>query len=153
MEAAGEHMQEKAADELGGVERHGFEPVAAFDPVALPFEGDARLVEPDQTRIRDGDPVGVAGEIGEHGLRPGEGSLGEDDPLAATQRRERGVEGALVGKGREVAEEDEPAGLLQRSEAFEKEAAEQAGEDAHRQKRSRACRESSSRPARGRRRE
>ena len=29
-----------------GVERHGLEPVAAFDPVVLPFEGDARLVEP-----------------------------------------------------------------------------------------------------------
>src|SRR4029077_1248500 len=33
VEAAGQHVQEKAADELGGVERHGLEPVAAFDPV------------------------------------------------------------------------------------------------------------------------
>ena len=35
METAGQHMQEKAADELGGVERHGLEPIAAFDPVVL----------------------------------------------------------------------------------------------------------------------
>ena len=48
VEAAGQHMQEKAADELGGVERHGLEPVAAFDAVVLPSEGDAGLVERDQ---------------------------------------------------------------------------------------------------------
>ena len=48
MEAAWQDVQENAADELGGVERHGFEPVAAFDPVVLPFEGDTRLVEGDQ---------------------------------------------------------------------------------------------------------
>jgi len=39
VEAAGQDVQEKAADELGGVERHGLEPVTAFDPVVLPFEG------------------------------------------------------------------------------------------------------------------
>src|SRR5271165_6880328 len=31
VEAAGQHVQEKTADELGGVERHCPEPVAAFD--------------------------------------------------------------------------------------------------------------------------
>ena len=45
MEAARQDVQEKAADELGGVERHGPEPIAAFDPVVFPFEGDAGLVE------------------------------------------------------------------------------------------------------------
>ena len=54
--------------------------------------------------------MSVASEVGEHGLRSGEGSLGEDDPLGAAQRRECGVEGALIGKGREIAEEGEPAG-------------------------------------------
>jgi hypothetical protein len=43
VEAAGQDVQEKAADELDGVERQGLEPVAAFDPVVLPLEGDARL--------------------------------------------------------------------------------------------------------------
>ena len=41
VEAARQHVQEKAADELVGVERHGLEPVAAFDAVVLPLEGDA----------------------------------------------------------------------------------------------------------------
>ena len=36
VEAARQHVQEKAADELVGVERHRFEPVAALDPVVLP---------------------------------------------------------------------------------------------------------------------
>jgi hypothetical protein len=57
VEAARHHVQEKAADELGGVERHGFEPIAAFDPVVLPLEGDARRVEGDQPGVRDRDAI------------------------------------------------------------------------------------------------
>ena len=45
----------EAADELGGVERHGLEPVAAFDPVVFPFEGDALVVERDEPGVGDGD--------------------------------------------------------------------------------------------------
>src|SRR6516162_3848560 len=37
-------FDERGADELVGVERHGLEPVASFDPVVLPFEGDALVV-------------------------------------------------------------------------------------------------------------
>jgi hypothetical protein len=80
VEAARQDMQEKAADELGGVEDHGLEPVAAFGAVVLPLEGDASLVERDEPGVRNGDAMGVAGEIGEDGLWPGEGSLGVDDP-------------------------------------------------------------------------
>ena len=75
VEAVGQHVQEKAADELGRVERHGSEPVAAFDPVVLPLEGDAVVVEGDQPGIREGDAVGVAREIRKNGLWSGEGSL------------------------------------------------------------------------------
>src|SRR5580693_1192345 len=133
MEAAGQDVQEKATDELGGVERHGLEPVAALEPIVLPFEGDALVGEADQTRIRDRDAMGVAREVGEDALRSGERPLGVDEPIRAAQRRERGVEGALLGKGREVAEEGEAAGCMQGCEAVEEEATEQAREDAHRQ--------------------
>ncbi len=44
---------------------------------------------------------------------------------------QRGVEGALVGKGSEIAAEGEPARLMQGYEAFKEETAEQAGEHAH----------------------
>ena len=74
---------------------------------------------------------GVAREIGEDGLGSGEGSLGEDDPRGAAQRRKRGVEGAPFGEWGEVAEEGEAAGLVQGCEPFKEEAAEQARQHAH----------------------
>ena len=50
--------------------------------VVLVAEGDAGLVERNQTSVRDGDPVGIAREIGEHGLGAGERRLGIDhEPL------------------------------------------------------------------------
>src|SRR5271166_828859 len=131
VEAAWQHVQEKTADELVGRERHGLEPVAAVDPIVLPLECDALVVERDEPGVRDRDAVGVAGEIGEDGLRPGERPLGVDHPLGAAQRREGGVEGALVGERGEVAEEGEASGRMKGREPFEKEAAEQAGEHAH----------------------
>ena len=67
--------------------------------------------------------MGVAGEIGENGLWSGERSLGVDEPIGATQRRERGVEAALVGERGEVAEEREAAGCMQGCEAVEEEPA------------------------------
>jgi hypothetical protein len=64
MEAARQHVQEEAADELGGVEQHRLDPGFAGRPAAgaivLPLESDALVVEPDQTCIGDGDAVGVA---------------------------------------------------------------------------------------------
>ena len=51
-----------------------------FDPVVLPFEGHAGLVERDEPGVGDCDAVGVAGEVSEHRLGPGEGSLGVDHP-------------------------------------------------------------------------
>jgi hypothetical protein len=76
VEAVGQDVHQKAADDLGGVERHGPEPVAAFDAVVLPFEGDARVVEGDEPGIGDRDAMGVTREVGENGLGSGEGSLG-----------------------------------------------------------------------------
>jgi hypothetical protein len=55
------------------------------------------LVEGDQAAVGDGDAVGVAAEIGEHRLRPGERLLGIDDPLDFAQRRQLGREGAASG--------------------------------------------------------
>ena len=61
MEAARKDVQEKAADELGDVEHHGSESVAAFDPVVLPLEGDAGLIEGDEPGGRDCDTMGGRG--------------------------------------------------------------------------------------------
>ena len=61
-------------------------------------------------------------------VRGGDGNIPTYSALGAAQRRERGVEGALVGKGSEIAEEGEPTGLTRDGKAFEKGAAEQARE-------------------------
>jgi hypothetical protein len=89
VETAGQDVQEEAADELGGVERHGLEAVAAFDAIVFPLERDALVVERDEPGVGDRDAVGGAAEIGEDGLRSGEGPLGVDDPCdrEAQERR------------------------------------------------------------------
>ena len=68
-------MDEEAADELVGRERHLFVPIAPIEPVVLVFEGDAIAVERDQTAVGDGDAMGVAGQIGEDVLRSAEWAL------------------------------------------------------------------------------
>ena len=67
-------------------------------------------------------------------VRGGDGDIPTYSAFGAAQRRERGVEGGLVGEPGEVAEEDEASGGMQGREPFEEEAAEQAGEHAHGQK-------------------
>jgi hypothetical protein len=105
VEARRQHVHEKAADELVGGKRHRFVPLGAFDPVILPLEGDAFLVTCDQAAVRDGDTVGVAGEITQDFLRTAEGVLAVDDPLCVPQRRQIGGERARIDQSGMLAEE------------------------------------------------
>ena len=99
-------------------------PVAA---VVLVAEAHAALVEADQPVVRDGDPVGVAGEIGEHRLRPGEGRLGVDEPVLLPQRREIGGEGRRVAQPVELAKERQSARRMSVGEPGQEEPPEQTG--------------------------
>ena len=105
VEAAWQHMDQKPADELVGCQRHPLVSIAAFDPVVLPPEGDALLVECDQAAVGDGDTVGIAREIGQHGLGTTERSLAVDHPLGLAQRRQIGREGLRIGERGVIAEE------------------------------------------------
>jgi hypothetical protein len=67
----------------------------------------------DEAAVGDGDAVGVAGEIGQHGLRATEGALGIDDPVGPAQRRQHGGEGIGFGQIGEIAMEGEPPGRMQ----------------------------------------
>ena len=67
-------------DELAGAECHGAVPRLPVAAVIFVAEGHAALVESNEAAVRDGDAMGVAGEIGEDGLRRGERLLGVDDP-------------------------------------------------------------------------
>ena len=73
MEAVGQGVQEEAADELVGVERHDLRPAAMA--IVPPAERDAFVVHADQAGIGDGDAMGVAAEIGQYLLGPPNGGL------------------------------------------------------------------------------
>jgi len=75
MQALGQHVDEEAADELEGGERHLLVSISALDAVILPLEGDAALVEGDQAAVGDGNAVGVTRQIGQHRLRSTERPL------------------------------------------------------------------------------
>src|SRR4029077_14586840 len=63
VQAFGQHVNEEAADELVGGERHTLISIAALDAVILPLEGDALLVEGNQAAVGDGNAVGVTRQI------------------------------------------------------------------------------------------
>ena len=108
-------------------------PRPAVAAVVLVAEGHAALVEAEQAAVRDGDAVGVAGEIGEHRLGPGEGRLGVDEPVLPPERREMRGEGLSATQAFELAEERQPARRVGVGETGQEEPPEQAGEHPHRQ--------------------
>src|SRR5215470_16703706 len=57
MQAFWQHVNEEAADEPVGGERHLLVSIAALDAVILPLEGDALLVESNQSAVGDGQGV------------------------------------------------------------------------------------------------
>jgi hypothetical protein len=76
-----EDMDQKAADELVGIERHKLVARVELGPVILAFEGHLLAVEGDEPAVGDRDPVGVAGQISEDSVGSAEGSLGIDHPF------------------------------------------------------------------------
>src|SRR5690349_20014324 len=93
MKALWENVEQEASDEFVGGERHRAIPRRPVAAVVLVTEGHAALVESNEATVRDGDAMGVAGEIGEHCFRPGEGRLGVDEPFLLLERCEMCVEG------------------------------------------------------------
>jgi len=68
VEALGQDVKQEAADELVCRQRHHLLPVGTVAAIVLVVEGDAGVVEAQKPAVRDRDPVGVARQIGEHGL-------------------------------------------------------------------------------------
>src|SRR6516162_6147100 len=75
MEALRQDVDEEAADELTCCERHNFVARLAVATTILVTEGDAGLVEGNQSAIGDGNTVGIARQIGKHRLGSAERSL------------------------------------------------------------------------------
>ena len=69
MKALRGDVEQEAPDELVGAERHCAVPRLPAAVIVVP-EGYAALVESNEATVRDGDAMGVAGEIGEHRFGP-----------------------------------------------------------------------------------
>ena len=81
VKAGWQDMDKEAADELVGREPHDLLPRAAFGAVILVFESDAVAVAGQQAAVGDGDAVGVARQIGQHGLGAAEGAFAVNHPF------------------------------------------------------------------------
>ena len=89
MEAVGQDVEQEAADELVRIERHDAVTGLSVAPVIFPFEADTVPIEGDEAGIGDGDAMGIAGEIGEHGIGTGEGRFGIHKPIHTAKRFEK----------------------------------------------------------------
>ena len=81
MEARWQYMEQEAADELVRRERHDALPLGTIAAVVLVADSERRLRRTRSgAQVRDSDPVGIAREIGEHGLGAGERRLSGQQP-------------------------------------------------------------------------
>ena len=81
--------------------------------------------------IGDGDAVGVARQVGQHGVRSAERLLGIDHPFGLAQRCQIRLEGLDVIKVGVDAEKLEAAGLVGGAELGQEQSPEQARETPH----------------------
>jgi len=125
LEAVGQDMNEEAADELIGVERHQLVASAELGPVILPFESHALAVEGDEPAVGNSGAVCVAGQVGEHRLRSAERALAVNDPFGAAPWFQIRSKGMAVGEMDVIAEELEAAGVVGGHQLCQEQAAEQ----------------------------
>src|SRR5262249_33992679 len=131
VEAVGEDMQEEAADELIGLERHRLPAIGSIEPIILPAESDATLIGSDPPPVRDGDAMCVARQVAERRFRSGERLLGVNDPFELPQRRKKGAERSPAGEICMITEELQLVGVMRLDQLLQKEAAEEAREHTH----------------------
>ena len=82
-EAFWQYIQEKAAEEVHGVEGH--DALLAAVGIIAPEEADALPVEGGDAVIADGHAVGVAAEVTQNMFGAAEGRLGMDVPVLVFQ--------------------------------------------------------------------
>ena len=134
VKAGRQDVDQESADELGGSECHDLLAITAFGTIVFPSESDSTAVAGDQPAVGDGDAVGIARQIGQHGLWPTERALGIHHPFGSAQRCQIGHERSRVGESGVIAEELEAVGLVGGEQPLQKQPSEQAREHAHRQR-------------------
>jgi hypothetical protein len=91
-EACRQDMEQEAADELGRIELH--DAAAVVVPGVSPSEAHLAVLEAEESSVRDGNPVRVAGQILQHMFGPSERRLGMDHPLSPTHVPKQRVKSA-----------------------------------------------------------
>src|ERR671924_1445922 len=86
LEAMRQDMEEKPSEKFDGLQRHGALPLPPL--VVFPPKRHLAVATRQQPPIGDGDPMGVASEVAEHLLWPGQRRLGVDHPLRLLQGRQ-----------------------------------------------------------------
>ena len=124
-------MQQEAAAELVRRECHDALPLGTIMAVVLVAEGDAGLVERNETPVRDGDPVSIAREIGEHGLGAGERRLGIDHEPLLPDCSEVTQKNSTISETSLVAEEGKSSGCVELDQPDEEQAAEEHAQHPH----------------------
>ena len=140
VEPIGEHVKKKAPDEFVGSQTHDLLALMPMVTIVFPSEGDMIVVDVNDTAVGDGDPMGVATEIGEHLVGPAERRLAIDDPIDAACPGQMAIEYGRVVKVSEFIEEVQLALCESFVECCQKEPTEQARQHTDRQKETRpAC--------------
>ena len=131
VKAVGQNVLQEPPGKLAGGERH--DPVSGLAVLAIVLDPErhALAVIGCDPAVRDRDPVGIAGEIGEDLVRPGERLLGIDDPVAPALALQEERERFRVCQRGEIAVEAELAGGMEAGEPLAHQPAEQAREYPH----------------------
>ena len=126
VEPVGQDMDQEAADELVGVERHQLVAGIGLGAVILPFESHAFAVEGDQPAIGNSDPVRVAGQVSEHRLGSAKRPFGIDHPFDLSQWGKAGFEACRLGQSGLVGEELQAPSLVRGGQPFQEQTTEEA---------------------------
>src|SRR5215831_8310859 len=108
----GSTVYQEAPDELVRLEPHRLPAVGAADAIVLATERNRLAVGCNEAAIRDGDAMGVTGDISQHLLWPCERRLAVDPPLDTPQRGDEAFEHSPVGKSGMGVEELQRAGVM-----------------------------------------
>jgi hypothetical protein len=95
--AAGQDVEQEAAQELLRIERHHSLLISVG--IILPAESNLVMLESHEAMVGDGYTMGIAGEIAEHMMGTAERGLGVDDRVLTEQGTQEGAECFLLGQG------------------------------------------------------
>jgi len=125
VEPVRQDVDQEAADELVGIERHQLVASIALRPVILPFERHALAVEGDEPAVGNSDAVSVTRQVGEHSAGSAKGPFGIDHPFDLSQCGNVGFEACWLGQPGLIGEELQLPSLVGGREPFQEQTAEQ----------------------------